>query len=409
MFASFERRRLRVTTKVLDLDISSDLPETIKLPDDKQALILFRFRGLPVGRVWASVKNGSVQLSEALVSMADWPLWEAMLNDVLGFQPVPSYSPGPATVAICTRDRPQDVDRCLQGLLKLTGDPPEILLIDNCPSSDATHQIALRYGDRVRYVREEIAGLNRARNRALKEARHEIVAFTDDDTVTDPAWLTNLLRNFYDPMVMCVTGLTMPLELETEAQEWFERHSPFCRGFLRKEYDLSVLHPLASSRVGAGANMALRREALQQVGPFDEALDAGTPTRSGGDTEMFSRILANGYRIVYDPAALSWHRHRSTWSELIKAIYGYGVGAYAIFTKALFFEGEWFVPALALQWFFYDQLPKLIRSLVHWPGSFPLAMILAELRGCLAGPQAYLASRTTDERRSAQSLAKAPR
>ncbi|MCA1627002.1 MAG: glycoside hydrolase family 2, partial [Acidobacteria bacterium] len=87
-------------------------------------------------------------------------------------------------------------------------------------------------------------------------------------------------------------------------------------------------------------NMALRRSAVEQVGFFDEALDAGTPARSGGDNEMFTRILLAGYRIVYEPAALNCHRHRRTWEELRAAIYGYGVGVYAAWTRSLLVEGE---------------------------------------------------------------------
>ena len=63
----------------------------------------------------------------------------------------------------------------------------------------------------------------------------------------------------------------------------------------------------------------------EEVGLFDEALDAGTPTRAGGDNDIFYRLLAAGHRIVYDPAALSWHRHRREWPELRRTVFGYGV------------------------------------------------------------------------------------
>jgi GT2 family glycosyltransferase len=139
--------------------------------------------------------------------------------------------------------------------------------------------------------------------------------------------------------------------------------------------------------------MALRRTVMEQVGLFDEALDGGTPTLSGGDTEMFSRILASGYRIVYAPAALNWHRHRRTWDELRRVLYGYGVGVYAVWTKQLLFEGELTVPKLALGWFWGSQLPALLGSLFKLKGSIPADLLFAELRGCAAGPWAYLSSR----------------
>jgi hypothetical protein len=121
----------------------------------------------------------------------------------------------------------------------------------------------------------------------------------------------------------------MPLELETEAQEWFERYSPHGRGFGRVVFDGAHCNPLIVNLVGVSASMALRSSAIDFIGLFDEALGAGTPTVGGEDCELFARILRSGYRIVYEPRALSWHRHRRTWEELRNTLQGYGVGVYA--------------------------------------------------------------------------------
>jgi GT2 family glycosyltransferase len=243
--------------------------------------------------------------------------------------------------------------------------------------------------------------LNVARNRALQEAQGEVVVFNDDDAAPEADWLSKLLRNFNDPRVLCVTGLTLPLELETPAQECFEQQSPFGRGFARRIFDGTVADPLAVSQVGAGANMALRKAVLTTVGAFDEALDAGTPTRSGGDHEMFYRILRHGFRIVYDPEAISWHRHRRSWQELEDTLYGYGVGVYSYWTRSLLVEHEWRTLLHASFWLLQGQLPGMVRSLLGRPGAMPLRLAQAELRGCLAGPRSYLRSRSA--RRPVQS------
>jgi GT2 family glycosyltransferase len=384
-------------TAVLDLDLQQ-LPPAITVPGSYgRALILIRLRGHPVGQAVLPVIGGRIggaELRDALVDAADRTLWKRWLHDWLGWEEAwaTNAAPPTATVAVCTRDRPEDLRRCLEAIMRLPDDGQELLVVDNCPSTDATRHLVEDCG-RVRYVREDRPGLDIARNRALREAKHEIVAFTDDDAMPDPNWLRALLRNFDDPLVLCVTGLTMPLELETKAQEWFERHSPFGRGFTRVVWDSTKLSPSASGRVGAGVNMALRRSTLEHIGPFDEALDAGTPTHSGGDNEMFSRILAAGYRIVYDPAALSWHRHRYTWSELRRTFYGYGVGVYAAWTRSLLVEGELSGLKLAWNWLRHSQLRALARALLKRRKTMPLDLILAELCGCIAGPRAYLSSR----------------
>ncbi len=298
----------------------------------------------------------------------------------------------PVTVAVCTRDRPEDLRACLDALMRLPDDGQEILVIDNCPACDATERLVATY-DRVRYVREDRPGLDVARNRALRQARGAVVAFTDDDAMPDPGWLRALLSGFGDPQVLCVTGLTLAAELETEAQEWFERLGGFGRGYTCTVFDARTHNPLVAGRVGAGVNMALRRTVIQEVGFFDEALDAGTPTRSGGDHDLFTRILAAGYRIVYEPEALSRHRHRRTWEELRDTLYGYGVGVYAAWTRSLLADREIGVLAVAWGWFRHGQLRKLARSLLRRPGCVPLDLVLAELRGCAVGPFAYLRSR----------------
>ncbi len=151
------------------------------------------------------------------------------------------------------------------------------------------------------------------------------------------------------------------------------------------------MNPLLAARAGAGVNMALRRSVLELVGPFDEALDAGMPTQSGGDHDLFARILGLGYRIVYEPAALNWQRHRREWPELRRAIRGYGTGVYAFLTRQLL-QRELGAPLLALGWL-RSQLPALWAALRRRPGSPPAELLLAELRGCIAGPAAYFAAR----------------
>ena len=269
----------------------------------------------------------------------------------------------------------------------------EFLVFDNCPSTNYTKQLVDSYGGLVRYVREDRVGSSAARNRALREAKHEIVAFSDDDAVPDRGWLRALVRNFCDPLVLCATGLTMPLQLETKAQEWFELYCPHGRGFARVVFDFSRFDALNVAPAGTSANMALRRTVVEHVGFFDEALGAGIPTRGGEDYELFSQILSAGYRIVYDPAALSWHRHRRTWRNLRKTIYGYGVGVYAFWTRALLVEKEWHTLQHAWWWFRHTQLPNLARSLLRRPNRVPLDLLLAELFGCIVGPGAYLVAR----------------
>ena len=385
-----------MATAILDLEISKLPPEIAVDERYSKALVLIRLHGNPIGQATLATVGGRIggnELRETLMNAVGENLWKNWLFDALEWDERGPVQPVPiATVAVCTRDRPEDLQRCLEAFMRLPDDGQEYLVIDNCPAGDATMELVKNY-PKVRYIREDVPGSSAARNRALREAKHEFVAFTDDDAAPDPNWLRSLLQNFSDPRVMCVTGLVMPLELETEAQEWFERYSPHGRGFYRLVFDGAKDNPLIVATVGVSASMALRKSSIDFIGLFDEDLGAGTPTVGGEDCELFARILRSGYRIVYEPRALSWHRHRRTWEELQKTLQGYGIGVYAFWTRMFLVNREFSVPLLAWGWFRYKQLPELVASLRKQPNSIPSDLLLAQLRGCISGPMAYFASR----------------
>lgn len=381
---------------VKDIELTN-MPEVIKdLQSYDHVFLLLRYHGKPVGKIVLPVKDNSLKLADhrdQIQKTIEGPLKFASVDHFL-FSDVKqqSLSEYQVTVAICTRNRTNDLKLCLDALMKLPQKGQEILVVDNDPSNDDTKKLVQQYAS-VKYVVEKRRGLDFARNRAIQEASNDIVAFTDDDALVDPDWLEALLKNFKEPLVMCVTGMTMPLELETKGQEAFEHYSSFGKGFFKKRFSYFNSNPLSTGNVGAGANMALKKELVNEIGWFDEALDAGTPTHSGGDHEFFARILLAGYHIIYEPEALSWHRHRRTWKEAQKAIMGYGVGVYAFWTKLLVVDKQYTIVSFPKGWLLHTQLPNLLKWVLRRGGRYPLTFILLELWGCLKGPFAYFKSR----------------
>ncbi|MCC6774765.1 MAG: glycosyltransferase [Gemmatimonadaceae bacterium] len=380
-------------TAVLQLD-ATHLPPSLQLaPRYEQLFLLVSWRGRPMGHGTLVLRDGFIDgelLRDGVERIAGRAIGQQQLTEWLGWDEHPLTPSLSATIAVCTRDRIDDLDRCLRALSALPNDGQEVLVIDSASrNGEGVKGVVDRFVG-VRYVREQRPGLDIARNRALREATGAIVAFCDDDAELDGGWLRALCRNFANPRTLCVTGLILPRELETDAQEWFERTNGFARGYQRVVHDGVEHDPFFVSRVGAGASMALRRSVIDLLGPFDEALDAGTPTQSGGDHDYFTRILAAGYRIVYDPAALCWHRHRREWHELRAAVRGYGTGVWAYLTRQLL-QGEWRAPYVAAAWLRW-QLVGTTRGLLGLRTPLPLDLALAELRGCFAGPRAYLVS-----------------
>ncbi|MDI3308397.1 MAG: glycosyltransferase [Acetobacteraceae bacterium] len=259
----------------------------------------------------------------AILSMPDLL---GALKDALALPPAPAEGQG-LSVIICTRDRPVHLARCLDSLEP--GQPwiGEIIVVDNGSRPEAVRALVANH-PKARYVAEPRPGLSIARNTGIRQARHEILAFTDDDVQVHPDWAARILAGFSTPETMCVTGLVLPTELETEAQVVFERElGGFGQGLQRMCFDAAFFarmlrYGVPVWRIGAGANMAIRRSALERVGAFDERLGAGAAGCSE-DSELWYRLLAAGWTCRYEPAAVVFHEHRREWQELRRQMHDY--------------------------------------------------------------------------------------
>src|SRR5437660_1713322 len=103
------------------------------------------------------------------------------------------------SIVVPTHNRPEQLKESLRLLLDLRYPRYEILVVDNAPSSNATYQLVRQtygYASQLRYLREDIPGISRARNMGIAHAQGEIIAFTDDDVSVHPNWLTELVRGF---------------------------------------------------------------------------------------------------------------------------------------------------------------------------------------------------------------------
>ncbi len=249
-----------------------------------------------------------------------------------------------ASVVVCTHRRPSYLRDLCAGLRDLSPSPIEIIVVDNDPGEEDCRAEVEQAG--FRYIREDRRGLDNARNAGLRAARGEVIVFTDDDCVPPAAWLAPLERAFSHEGVVAVTGPAFPYALDTPARVRMEHQASLARGLQRVAFDWQTISPLHAAAMGVGANMAIRRSSLLDLGaePFPPELDAGTETESGGDMYVLSRLLARGGRVVYDPEMFTFHQHRPDAPALRRALVGYGVGLSAALTKLLVQEHELTVP-----------------------------------------------------------------
>lgn len=300
--------------------------------------------------------------------------------------PLPSL-----TIAICTKDRPENLARCLNALLTVC--PPdaavEILVVDNAPADDRTQRLVETL-PQIHYVQEPKPGLDFARNRAIAAATKTWLAFLDDDVVVDRHWLDGLKAGWREnPDAAAMTGLVLPYELETEAQILFETRGGFRRGFSKIRYGQVLpgnpLYPCGAGIFGAGCNMAFRRDLLLKLHGFDEALDTGAPLPGGGDLDIFYRVVRSNHLLVYEPQYLVYHQHRREAAKLRRQYWTWGLGFMAFVVKS-YRSDPMQQPQFTrlIVWWFTDQLRQLAKSLLG-RHSLPPLMVWAELWGGVVG------------------------
>ncbi|MCF6158758.1 MAG: glycosyltransferase [wastewater metagenome] len=408
--------------KIMDIELSHKLVTIAGIDGYKSLQAIIRLHGTPVGYITVPVINGcctALSLSKVIAEQQGQAIIHHIVSDRLvassqqeGLQgrdlfniPHPTYNGHLplVTIAVCTRNRTADLARCLDSLNCLDYPALDILIVDNAPSDDTTKQLIHTRYSNVRYICEPRPGLDWARNRAILEARGDIIAYTDDDVVVDPGWIKALATVFAEnPEVMAVTGLVVPYELETEAQILFERYGGFTRGFICKRYraernsrmQLKTYYGNVG-QFGTGANMAYRRSLFDKIGYFDPALDVGTATNGGGDLEMFFRVLKEGYTLFYEPNALVRHCHRQTFRELKNQITSWGTGFIACIVRcAAAYPDERFSLLRLWSWWLRRKIRSLLLSFVR-PAHFQRSLILTELWGAFIGPYRYLKARYT--------------
>jgi GT2 family glycosyltransferase len=230
------------------------------------------------------------------------------------------------SLIICSRDRPDLLLKAVQSVLQGVDVPTELVVIDQ---SRAAHpSLSTMTSNRaceIRYIQPGSVGLSRAVNDGVAAARHDLLVLSHDDVSFASDWFGSIVRALVQmgPRSV-VTGRVLPGEAETPG------------GFapsLKVDRSPAVYEGRITSDVLYPMNMAMYRSAIDDVGRLDERLGPGTPFPAAEDNDFGFRLLEAGYRIVYAPEAVVYHR---AWRAApLRLDWGYGRGQGAYYAKYL--------------------------------------------------------------------------
>lgn len=226
-----------------------------------------------------------------------------------GVQTAARDSTTPAvSVVIPTHSRADLLARCLEALRAqdLDSSTYEILVVDDA-ADETTRTLIAEVAERagpngpvVRYlVNVRAQGPAASRNLGWRSARAPIVAFTDDDCVPDPRWLSVLTEPFFRPGSTIVQGRTIPWEHDRA------QGGPWAR----------TVWVLGETWLFETCNIAYRRRDLVEVGGFPGA--GGSPATADGkavgeDAILGWRVVEAGASLRFNPEALVYHRNEPT-------------------------------------------------------------------------------------------------
>ncbi|MFA5393865.1 MAG: glycosyltransferase [Candidatus Ratteibacteria bacterium] len=191
----------------------------------------------------------------------------------------------------------------------------EFLFIDN-NSTDGNGEIikeyARTYPDTFRYLLEPKPGKSYALNLGIKEARGEILAFTDADIILPEDWLLLVKEGFEKHNCAALGGRVLPV-WEKKPSAWFTRETnngKRCGMFGLFDGEKAGYYPPGKGPdFPSGGNSAVKREIFLKYGGFRTELGPKPGLHIGGeDDEFFCRVHLAGEKIFYHPPMTVYHQ-----------------------------------------------------------------------------------------------------
>ncbi len=225
------------------------------------------------------------------------------------------------TVVIPVRNEANRVEATMEGLLRQTRLPDEIVVADG-QSDDATLDRVRRFEERgvpVRIVTNATLFAGGGRNAATRAARHEVLVNADVGNVPAPDWLAEMVRPFeQDPALDFLGGAHLPLADSARERVFAAvvHADDFAPGALD---EAQVRSRLADDFVPGGMCMAWRRSVWDRSGGFCEW------ARKGQDRLFGHRVRRVGGKVALTFHAVVRHHMARTLPELFRRHYFYAL------------------------------------------------------------------------------------
>ena len=230
------------------------------------------------------------------------------------------------SIIICTRNRADKLEAMLEALRGVKSKHSwEVLLVDNA-STDNTQAIlkkAVLTLPQARVLLAETVGLGAARDFSWRQAKGEIIMFTDDDCYVASNIVDSVIDVFEEHPNIDFGGGRIMLHNPTDFPVTIDERNI--------AEDINP-HIFAPPGVMQGANMSFRRTALERVDGFDRSFGAGTPFPCE-DIDVVAACIWEGMSGRFDPRMSVRHDHGRKEKDYPDLMASYDRGRGAYYTK----------------------------------------------------------------------------
>jgi GT2 family glycosyltransferase len=266
---------------------------------------------------------------QSLVAGETWDARAAQIEAALGIQaPVPSPAPE-VSIVVVNHDTRDLLARCLESVHAQEGVQVETIVVDNASGDGSADLVAERFPE-VQLVRlSDNAGFARANNVAFDRCRGELVLLLNSDAFLAPGALAELVEGARrHPGAAAVGPRLLNADGTLQRSAWpfprpgrvlleaFALHRPLSRLGLLEDLRTWAHDDERAVEFLIGACLLIRRDALAEVGGFDERF-----WLYGEEADLCRRFAARGWEVVLVPSAECTHiggasSAGSSWTRL---------------------------------------------------------------------------------------------
>ncbi len=217
------------------------------------------------------------------------------------------------SIVIPSHNRPDLLRLCLASV-RTHAPTAQVIVVDDGSKDCVVAHVAESFADVVRHERP--MGFAVAANRGIERATGSVVELLNDDTQVSAGWAESALAAFADPTIAAVAPLVLqgvPSDkahavIDSAGDEYDRGGFARKRGHGQRLTD-GYLQPCEV--FGASASSAFyRADVLRTVGAFPESFGAYFE-----DVDLSWRIRRAGYRAMYEPGSVIWHRVGSSYRK----------------------------------------------------------------------------------------------